>query len=353
MTAGSRGEAQGGQPVFAAAAPVALAEAVRSAAAMMGWRVDAIVPAWTAWLAHAERDRSASRRPRVILAIDADAAHVLRVDDGLITGARRVPATMLEEIIAATGTGPGDAVIYADATHRGPVERSLSAVGWSIANAAAEAIGPLDSAAAGASGSRVQLVPPTLAAERRAGARGVALRIAAAAVLLLVGAAIVELWGSTRELEAVRARRAAIRAEVQPLLASRDSIERLERRAGTVRDLEAAAPRWTRALFDLALLLPRDTHITSMRTLGDTILIEATGSRAGDALQALRRAGSLEDVRMLGAIERELLDGETTSERFRLRARLNRPVEPDAVPPVTAETSAAEELGRKPMRRSM
>jgi Tfp pilus assembly protein PilN len=150
-----------------------------------------------------------------------------------------------------------------------------------------------------------------------------ATRIVLAAAIVLVFAALTELWGLRRELEQVRARRAAIRADVAPLLAVRDSIHRLSEQSVAVRQIEARSPQWTRALFDLALLLPEDTHLTSLRATADTLIIEAAGDRAGEAMQALRRAGSLNDVRMLGAVQRELEDGETSVERFRLRAVLN------------------------------
>jgi Tfp pilus assembly protein PilN len=134
----------------------------------------------------------------------------------------------------------------------------------------------------------------------------------------------------------------------------RDSLNQLNERVAKIQELENRSPQWTRALFDLALLLPEDTHLTSLRATADTLIIEASGDRAGEAMQALRRAGSLDDVRMLGAVQRELDDGETSVERFRLRAVLN-PLarEPaDAEAPekagVRATVAAAREVARRP-----
>jgi Tfp pilus assembly protein PilN len=177
-----------------------------------------------------------------------------------------------------------------------------------------------EAAAAWAMGSALEFVPPTLAAARQRQTRAMAVRMFVAALTLLVIAGVAELWGAKRELDAVRAERAAIRDDVAPLLAARDSLDELRQRASSVNDLHARAPRWTRALFDLALLLPEDAHITTLRTAGDTLLVEGTSGRAGDALQAMKKAGSLTDVRITGTVERELQDGETSVERFQMRA---------------------------------
>jgi hypothetical protein len=145
-------------------------------------------------------------------------------------------------------------------------------------------------------------------------------------MLLNTAAAAVELWGTNRELDSIRASRAAIRAVGGPRLAARDSAAELDRTAIAIATLDRRAPRWTRALFDLALLLPEDTHVNSLRTTGDTLLVDASGTRAARSIESLRDAGSLEDVRLVGPIERDLQGGATTVERFRLRATLTPPL---------------------------
>jgi hypothetical protein len=89
-----------------------------------------------------------------------------------------------------------------------------------------------------------------------------------------------------------------------------------------MRDLANRTPRWTPVLAELASLLPRDSHLTALFTSGDTLELEAAGSRAGEAIQELRGSGVFEDVRLEGVVERELEDGETVVERFRVSARL-------------------------------
>jgi hypothetical protein len=318
-------------PVLAAAAPVTTAEAIRSACGFLGWRLEAILPAHTAWLGRAARVTQGRQTAGVVLAADGDTIIVIRFA-GSVSSIRRLPALTAADLAEAAGSGPGTAVVFADRAMRDALSHALSASGWMVAGGSAEPQSALEAAAAGAADSIIELVPPTLAAQRRDRARTNAWLIAAAAVVLLIGAGLVELWGAKRELSEIRAERQAIREQVTPLLQARDSVSRLESRALNIERLEQESPRWTRALFDLALLLPADTHVTTMRTAGDTLVAEATGDRASAALQALRRSGSLEDIRLVGPVERELEAGETATERFRFSAILTKPVELQTVP---------------------
>src|SRR5690606_23123651 len=176
-----------------------------------------------------------------------------------------------------------------------------------------------------AEGDGVRFISPAAAAERHADERRTALRLVMAAVLFLVMAAVVDAWGARRELAVLRARRAEIRAQVGPLLASRDSIDRVMQQMQELDARARSTPRWTPALFDIALMLPQESHLTGLFANGDTLVVEAQGAGAGAALQALRDAGSLQDARLVGAVERELDGGATSVERFRLSARLAAP----------------------------
>lgn len=343
-------------PTLAAAAALPLVETVRSAVAAAGWRLAGVVPAHASWLAAlpaAERGETAAGL--AVIAVEGAAAHVIRREGDTVTVLRRVPVAWIDEVVAAAGT-PGTAVIFAESPDRTSIVRAFRAAGWTVEDA--DAATAADAAAAHAGDAQLELVPPTLAAARRSRQRAVAWRVAASALLLVAGAAALELWGTRRELTAVRARRAEIRDDVAPLLAARDSLGRLEGRIAAIRTLDTDAPRWTRALFDLALLLPQDTRLTSLQANGDTVVIEAAGARAGAALQALRNANSLRDVRLDGTVERDLQDGETAVERFRVRARLVMP-ETWAPPPIATHDSTRTG-GRSPrvareqaMRRSM
>jgi len=335
--------ASGTAPVLAAAAPVATLEAVRSAAATMGWTVDAFVPAHGAWLAELQSGGRPVSRTRLVLAVLDDAVHLLRIDGDETITVRRVPIDLADEVVSAAGPAPGTFHFLGSGGRSERIGRALAAAGWTSSNTA-RTDSAEESAARNAGRSRLELVPPSLIAERWRRSRSAAGRLAIAAAVLLAIAAATEMWGVRRELDAVRRERAAIRAEVAPLIEARDSISLLNDRTLAIRELEENTPRWTRALFDLALLLPADAHLTAMRTRGDTLVIEASGARAGDAIQALRRAGSLTDVRLEGLVERDLEEGSTATERFRLSARLTQPLG-------TAKPSITKAAGSEPGAR--
>jgi Tfp pilus assembly protein PilN len=318
---------EGTHPVLAAAAPVATLEAARAAATEVGWLVNSIVPAHGAWLAGPEKGWAANGT-RAVFAAHGDAVHVMRIEGETLRGVRRVPASLMPEVVGAAGTGPGRAIVCGEPGRRETLSRAVAAAGWTLADDAARSRSSAEVAALRAGRSPLELVPPSLTAERWRRSRRIGQRLAAAALVLIACAAAIEYWGVQRELHAVRDRRAAIRADVAPLLTTRDSINEMESRTAAIREIEQSAPRWTRALFDLALLLPADAYLTSVRTRGDTLVIEGSGASAGEAMQALRRAGSLRDFRLEGIVERELEDGSTAVERFRLSARLKPPADP-------------------------
>jgi Tfp pilus assembly protein PilN len=143
-----------------------------------------------------------------------------------------------------------------------------------------------------------------------------------AAVVLLLASAGIHLWGAHRDLRALRDRREAIREEVAPALAARDSLRAYTSRLRALQDLQASAPLWTRALVEISALLPDDTYLTAFYASGDTVELEAAGTRAGQAIQILRESGLFEDLRMQGIVEREMNEGETVEERFSLRGRI-------------------------------
>jgi Tfp pilus assembly protein PilN len=120
----------------------------------------------------------------------------------------------------------------------------------------------------------------------------------------------------------------------------RDSVSALQQRVEQVEGLKGKGPGITAALFDLAMLLPEDAHLKSLHATGDTLVLEAAGSRAGLALEAVRASAALRDVRLKGTVERELESGETTAERFTFAARLGWRDSAEAKPPGAAKSSA-------------
>ncbi len=321
--AGRSSNGGGGRPVLVAAAPLSLLEAAREAAVQIGWSLESIGPAHGAWLSAAGDLNSKARR--AIIAIEGSSAYVMRLEEGVVAAVRQVPASDLAGVADALGVGPGRVLVWGPSGAEQELAGLSSSDGWVVDPLPGGADGrsdPLEVAAAWAGRAMVELVPPTLAAQRASHRRRSAVRLGLAAAALVVAAGATNAWGTYRELDAVRVERLEIADRVQPLILARDSLQRLNDRIQEREELWANTPRWTPVLVELASLLPRDSHLTAFYASGDTIELEAAGSRAGEAIQVLSTARLFQEVRLQGVVERELENGETVVERFRVSARL-------------------------------
>ena len=334
-----------GLPAFAVAASATFLEQVHGAATSIGWQVRRIVPAIAAWLRAAEAANSPRGTNRLIVAASTDVVHVLRAEAAPVQ-LRRVPAAALDEVMAAAGNGPGPAWVWGNADSRPEVEQALARVGWQMQPLSLGQHDPQLAAAHYAGNAKLELIPQSLAVAQTSYQRALALRLAGIAALLVLGAGAAQLWGEQRELAGLRARRAEIRNDVAPLLAMRDSVATLEQRVVQVDALKGEGPGITAALFDLAMLLPEDAHLRSLHATGDTLVMEAAGSRAGLALEAVRSSAALRDVRLKGTVEREMQSGETTAERFTFAARLGWRDSAESKPPAPVKRNATTRASR-------
>jgi Tfp pilus assembly protein PilN len=318
---GSRGKSRGASmQVLAAAAPMSFLEAVRTALGQVGWVAGSFGAAQGGWLAAALAFPGTP--VRAVVAVLGDVAHVLRLEGGRVLGVRQLPAGDPEAVAKGVGSGPGRVLLLAPPPTFEALERVLAKGGWVSFRDPDGWAGAEESAAAMAGLGGLDLDPPSLTWARREATRKRALWMGAGAFVLLAASAAATLWGAQRELAAIQDRRAEIRGDVAPLLSSRDRLNELVARAGSMEELSGSSPVWNRTLLELAVVLPEDTYLTGFYASGDTVELRAAGSRAGEAIQALREAGIFQEVRLQGRVERELAEGETVVERFRLWARL-------------------------------
>ncbi|MFH1763893.1 MAG: PilN domain-containing protein [Gemmatimonadota bacterium] len=317
---GARREEGPAIPVLAAAAPLGLLEATRSALGQTGWRSASFSVAHGAWL---ESALSAKGAPaKAVVSVIGGTAHVLRLEGADPVAVRQVPSVELAAIADAVGEGGGRVLVLATPQAFGDLsavmaKRGLTAFrdpeGWPASE---------EGTAGRAGATDLELVPPTLAKERRDRGRRNAVSLVGAAVVLILASLGAQLWGAHRELGAVQERRASIRPEVAPQLAARDSLNGLTTQIQSMEELSRGSPVWTRSLVELAALLPENTYLTGFFASGDTVELEAAGAQAGEAIQLLREAGIFREIRLQGLVERELEGGETVVERFKLWARL-------------------------------
>ena len=304
-------------PVFAAAAPTAFVDAVHDAVAALGWRVHAITPAHVSWAAAAYAQLADAGEVAVVAAV-GETIHVLRLEGSDVLALRRFPAGDIDDVIDALRPLPKALAVFGG-VEIGDVLRSHPALAdcrFEMFHATSDALAftPRD--------PQVEFTTPAMVASQFEHRRTLTGRFALAAAVLLVLTGAVNFWGARREVAAIEARRADLRDEVAPLLVWRDSLLRFEERLNLLEQVDRKPGRLTAALFDIAVLLPADAHLTAFRSKGDTIVISGLSPRAADAIQALRSARSFRNVTLDGAIDRELDAGTTAQERFTVEAVL-------------------------------
>jgi len=318
-------------PVLTTAASRPLLDALHRAAEARGWKLERIVPAHAAWIhalqesfpATAEEDAAdAEPSVRLLVAVQGDTAHLVRMTGRRMGTIRRVPAGDAAALVEAAGNDPGRALLLADEGAPAGLAAALKNAGWVLAPPTGETASARVAAAVHAQAALPELVPAALVRVRAERSRRATIRLLAASVVVLAASAVVHLWGTAQAYRSVQTERAELRQAVRPALAARDSLDDINVRLDGLRSLGRESARWTFSLVELAMLLPSDTHLISLRAAGDTAVFEAVGGRAGDALAALRAAPTLRDVRIEGQIQRDLEGGTTSRERFTLSAIL-------------------------------
>jgi len=317
---GGRNGGVGHQAVLAAASPQSLLEAISAALKKVDWRLSSFSAAHGAWL---DSKAAGPGAPTAgVVAVLGDRAHVVKLAGPVPEAVRRVPADDPAAVVDALGEGSGTVLVLSGPQAYESLRRPLAEAGFSAARDPEGWPGTEEATAGRAASSALPLVPPTLASERERRSARTTLRMVLGALALVLVSLAFQYWGAHRELQAVQERRTAIRSDVAPLIEARDSLLVLEGQVEALTSLSSSSPVWTRALVDLSALLPSDTYLTGFFASGDTVEVEAAGTRAGEAIQALRSGGLFEELRLQGLVERELEDGETVEERFRLWARL-------------------------------
>jgi hypothetical protein len=299
--------------VRAVAASAQFLEALVEAAEAADFRVHGITAGW-----HALAAGLADAGGRIAVARGGQ-FQAISVEQGVPTELRRAPldaSGAWRRLVDASGV-----TLVGDGSDLEPVRNALTDAGVEVRTPAAGS-GAAALAARHAVTAPLRLIPDRLREARTERDRRRGARLLGAAAVLVVVAVGVHWIGLRQDLERVRAERAAIAEEVAPLLAMRDSLTALNEDVRAVREVSSRSYDWATGISELALLLPRETYLTSLYGTEGDLEFEAAGERAGAAIDALRAARSLGNVRLEGLVERELEDGETVVERFRLGARV-------------------------------
>src|SRR4029078_2640599 len=88
------------------------------------------------------------------------------------------------------------------------------------------------------------------------------------------GAAVAFRGRIERQLSEVATRRSAIQSRVSRAMTSRDSIQRVPARVAAIADVERSAARWSAVLARIALTLPEDAELSSIRADADSLALD-------------------------------------------------------------------------------
>jgi Tfp pilus assembly protein PilN len=340
--------------VVAAAAQSRLMAAIRAAARETGWTVEEIAPAESAWVAAALAIWPAfgKQTARVLVAHD-DRTDVLTLEDGRLVGLRRfrpgdADAALVADAIREHVSAPRRVGVFGRSSPRRQLTRSLSEQGITV-----EVPGPNWSTAAefpemlaaqfAGTDNGPRLRGEDARALERAQAKRITMFVAAAAVLLLVLAGALEIWGVHRELRMVQAERARLRPRIASTLVGRSTIEAAYNHLAMLNTVDARAPRWSSVVASLSKHLPEEAFLMALRTRGDSLVVDGLAEHAARVFDALEAMPGLTNVRAAAAVRREIQDDGSALEHFTIAGV----VEPERFGGGTTRTPSANTLARK------
>ncbi len=333
-----RGRRSGGpNSVVAAAAGARLVLTIRAAAANGKWTLAAIGPAESAWTAAAVSLWPAfARQTAFMIVAHDDRTDLLQLDSGRLAGVRRFRAGATDADMIADAIGPsGRAGITGSLTPRRELATALAASRVTVSLPTGDQTdmadrGDLLAAYFAGSDAGPLLRTDDAMALERGRTRRTTWILGGAAAALLVASAAIELMGVHRQLDAVRAERAAFRPQLAATLVGRTTVAATYAQLAALDSIERASPQWSAVIATLSESVPDDAHLSAIRAHEDTLVIDGLAGRAKPVFDALEATEGLIDVRAASPVRRELQDNGAALEHFTIGARVTRPVKPIA-----------------------
>jgi hypothetical protein len=317
-------------PLVAVAAGARLVSAIQEAATAAGWELESIIPAEAAWSAAAAR--SSSRGSSQLLVAHADRTDLLTLRDGRLAGIRRFrTGTEDARLIAdAFPAGARQLGMVGNADARREVARVLAGRGLAaeaLPGVAAELADSPDFLAAAFATPQAEplLVTDSMRAANHARVRAIVTKLAIAAGLLVVTSLVLEWWGLRRELNSVRAERAALASQISSTLVGRTTVENAFRQLAALGIEERATPRWSAVLAGLSQRLPADAFFTGFRGRGDSVSVDGLAEHAARVFDAIEKVPGLTAVRAAGPVRIETPEDGPPMERFSIAAQVGPP----------------------------
>ncbi len=310
--------------ILAAAAPESWLAEARRILDDAGFRPSPPVPATDAWVTAARVDGDLV--DGAVAVADGSQVILVAVRGGAAVDVALLPVSAASHLAerAAALAGGGPVLVSGEGESRAFLEEALDG---QLAGGLDIRLAPVDPRATAArhatdTSPSLSLVPAAERAARRRREHRLASGLLAGALVLLVIAGLLELWGVNRELAAVRAERRSIASEVATAMGERESLDRSSATIAALDSLGRTTPAWAGFVTDLARYLPADAHLAALRGEPDSVAVEGVAADAAGVFIALRRVPGVREVRARSPIRREQQPGGAI-ERFSVAARLD------------------------------
>ncbi len=323
---GARG-ATGG--VVAAAASARLVAAIHVAAQQSGWTIETIAPAEAAWAAAGTSLwPSFARKASCVLVAHAGHTDLLQLDDGRLAGVRRLGPGAFDADTIIDAVGPNARLgIEGGTPQRRVLSAALAARGVSVTapvgewSSSTETTDVLAAHFAGSGSGPVLRGEENLALDR-AQVRRATWTLGAAAAVILVLAATVQLWGVRHQLSVVRAERAKLRPQIASTLVGRTTVDAAYRSLASLTAAERQSAQWSSLIAKLSESIPDDAYLTAIRARQDSLIVDGLAAHAARVFDALEKTAGLANVQSASPVRRELQQDGAALEHFTIAARV-------------------------------
>jgi hypothetical protein len=318
-------------PVVAASASARLIATIRATARQVGWTVETVAPAETAWAGAAVSLWPVfSRDAAYALFAHDDRTDLLALEGGRLAGVRRFRPGAADAGLIAEVVGRGARVgVAGTSAARRDLAAALGAAGISVASASGEWSDTVAEPSLLAAQFSDATNGPVLRGEEtveldRARARRATMLVGAAAAGLFVLSAAIELWGAHHKLALVREERARIRPQLATTLVGRTTVDATTRNLITLSGIDASSPHWSAIVTALSEAIPDDAYLTAVRARQDSLVIDGLAEHASRVFDALQQSKLLVDVKSAAPVRREQKEDGTALDHFTIAARLAR-----------------------------
>ncbi len=305
-------------------------DSIYAAAEAAGWGMGRVIAACSAWEVGVRLQVAGLNDGQGYLMVGgASHLEVLRFQSGRLDLCRRfpqgsMPGQVIEQLMEHAS--PAWFIVAGPLTRTQEFRDELQARGLPLLESTDATVweGPPEALAASwaSAAAGLELVPDRVWIERQRRTRRLSHRLLACSAALLLLSAGLELWGTQRELDAVRHQRSAIRGTVAQAMELRGTMEGIEARLTALAAAETGASRWSGIIAEVAEHLPADAHLIGMRGTGDSLLLDGVAARSAGVFESLQLAPGVAGVRAEAPIRQEGQDSGAPVERFSLGARL-------------------------------